>query len=198
MATITFSVPHQHQEVQEAHPPPALGVIRSHAEYELTLRGVAASGLLPGVVGGTSVVGAFGSNGVRWTLALTYLPESKRRGVAYGSTAVSSGLCADAVRSPSLTTSLCGEFALGAIHTVVYDLVPLRPGDQWTAAAAVGPQVGWHRWAPLFVELGVSAWVGLLRPRFSVVSADSTRSTTDFQSRLVSGTGFIGMGVATP
>jgi len=135
---------------------------------------------------------------VRPTLALIYLPEKRRNGFAYGLAAVSSGLCVDTVRSRPLVTSLCGEFALGAIHAVVYELEPVNPGDRLTAAVGLGPKLGWHAWAPLFFEVGVSGWIGLVRPKFSVFSADFTRSTTEFQSHLVSVSGFVGLGVATP
>ena len=188
-----FTAPYQHPNTYELWQP------NSHPyQYELTMRGVLAAGSLPGVAGGASVAGAFGRDGVRPTLALLYLPETRRNGFAYGLTAVSSGVCVDAVRSRLLGTSLCGEFALGAIHAVVYRLEPLNPGDRWTAAVGLGPKLGWHAWAPLFFEVGASAWIGLVRPKFSVYSADYTNSTTEFQSRAVSLSGFFGLGVATP
>ncbi len=194
----TFSAPYRHPNTYETRPPMALEARWNHYQSEVTLRGVAAAGLLPGFAGGTSVAGAFGRSGARLTLALLYLPESKRNGFAYGLAAVSSGLCVDVARSRLLATGLCGEFALGAIHAVVYRLEPLHPGDRLTAAVGFGPKIGWHAWAPLFFEVGVSTWVGLVQPKFSILGADSTHSTTEFQSRLVSGTGFVGVGVATP
>ena len=197
-SALPATVPERHPHPYPAPAPQDLGVTRHHYQYELTLRGVAAAGVLPGVAGGTMVAGAFGRDGTRATLALVYLPETRRNEFAFGLAAVSSGLCVDVARSRRLAAGLCGELALGAIHAVVYRLEPLQPGDRLTAAVGFGPKIGWHAWAPLFFEVGVSGWVGLVRPDFSILSGDSKHSTTEFQSRLVSGTGFVGVGVATP
>ena len=194
-----FSVPDQHPHEIQAPTVTNSGVNRDPYQYELTLRAVGATGLLPKFAGGTSVAGAFGRDGTRLMLALTYLPESMRDDrFSFGFAAASGGMCGDALRSRLLATTLCGEFVLGAIHSVVrQQLEPLHPGDRLTAAVGLGPKIGWHAWAPLFIEVGVSAWVGLVRPKFTLVNADST-NTTVFQSRAVSGIGFVGVGVTAP
>jgi len=193
-----FTVPYQHPHEVQAPAMIQAGVRRDPYQYELTLRAVGASGLLPRFAGGTTVMGAFGRNGARLMLALTYLPESTRDArFSFGLAAASGGVCGDTMRSRLVATTLCGEFALGAIHSVVHQLEPLHPGDRLTAAIGLGPKIGWHAWAPLFFEVGVSAWLGLVRPKFTLVNADST-STTVFQSRGLSGIGFVGVGVTAP
>jgi hypothetical protein len=193
-----LSAPDQHPPETQMPNASVLAVDRDPYQYELTLRAVGTSGVLPRFAGGTSVAGSFGRKGARLMLALTYLPESTRdTRFSFGFAAASGGGCGDIVRLRLLATSVCGEFALGAIHSVVHQLEPLHPGDRLTAAIGLGPKIGWHAWAPLFFEVGASAWVGLVRPKFSLVDADSSR-TTVFQSQAVWGTGFVGVGVTAP
>lgn len=167
---------------------------KSRYEYELTLRGLVAAGLLPGLAPGVGVAGAFGAKGLRLTLGLSFLPETKLDdGYSFGLSAASAGFCADAFRSGPLSASLCGELIAGAMHAVVYRLEPLHPGDYAFAALGVGPKLGLHAFSPFFIEGGFSAALDFLRPTFAIRSA-----STVFVSSLVSGIGYIGLGVAVP
>jgi len=196
-ASSAFSVP-QHPHETGAPAAAFLRAYRNPYQYELTLRATGTTGILPTFAGGTSVAGAFGRDGTRLMVALTYLPESTSDArFSFGFAAASGGVCGDITRQRLLATTVCGEFSLGAIHSVVHQLEPLNPGDRLTAAVGLGPKIGWRAWAPLFLEVGVSAWVGLVRPKFAIINADSTR-TTVFQSQAVSGLGFVGVGVTAP
>jgi len=167
---------------------------KSRYEYELTLRGLIAAGLLPGVAPGMGVAGAFGANGLRLTLGLSFLPETKLDdGFSFGLTAASAGFCADVIRTGLISASLCGELIAGAMHAVVYRLEPLRPGDYAFAALGVGPKVGLHVSSPFFIEGGVVAAFDFLRPKFAIHNGG-----TVFESSLLGGIGYIGVGVAVP
>jgi hypothetical protein len=168
---------------------------KSRYEYELTLRGLIAEGLLPGLAPGTGVVGAFGAKGLKLTLGLSFLPETKKGdGFSFGLSAISAGFCGDVLRSGPVSASLCSELIAGAMHAVVYQLEPLHPGDHAFAALGIGPKIGLHTFSPFFIEGGVTAAINFVRPRFAVLGD----SSPVFESSLVGGLGFIGVGVAVP
>ena len=178
-----------------AAPPQNASCDKSRYEYELTLRGLVAAGLLPGLAPGAGVAGAFGSKGIRLTLGLTYLPETKLDdGFAFGLSAVSAGLCADALRSGVFSVSACGELFAGAMHAVVYKLEPLQPGDRAFAALGVGPKLGLRAFSSFFIEAGVNAAIDFLRPQFAIRGVEQPK----FESSLVGGIGYLGVGVSTP
>ncbi len=131
------------QRLASVLPMQTAGSEKSHYEYELTLRGLLAAGLLPGLAPGVGVAGAFGAKGLRLTLGLSFLPEVKQGdGFSFGLSAISAGFCGDALRSGPVSASLCGELIMGAMHAVVYRLEPLHPGDHAFAALGIGPKVG--------------------------------------------------------
>lgn len=167
---------------------------KSSYDYELSLRGLATSGLIPGVAPGIALWGAFGQRGIRLSLGLSYLPESKLNGFSFGLTTASLGLCADVFRSKVVAASVCGALEVGAIHAVILQqLAPLHPGDHPFAALDFGPKVGWRGWAPFFVEVGANATIGFDRPIFEIRGESPV-----FQSKLPSGVGFVGVGVVSP
>jgi hypothetical protein len=168
---------------------------RPRYDYALTVRSLAAAGLLPGLAPGVAVAGAFGSRGVQLTLGLSYLPEkSLDKRFSFGLTTASVGVCADVLRSQFATGSLCGELQVGAMHAVVYQLAPVQPGDQWFGAVGAGPKIGWHAWAPFFIEGGVTAALGFFRRQFAISGVEPAV----YETSLLSAVGFIGVGVTSP
>ncbi len=170
---------------------------KTRYQYELTLRGLGAAGLIPGFAPGVAVAGAFGASGIRLTLGLSYLPETKLDSFAFGLTTAEVGICGDIIRSRLVAGSICGELQVGAIHAVVYQPQPVSPGDQVFVALGLGPKMGWHAWAPFFIEGGVTAVLGLRRPQFDIHEDVGARKFV-FQSQPVSGVGFVGVGVTAP
>jgi hypothetical protein len=166
---------------------------RPNYAYEMSLLGLSAAGLLPGVAPGIAVEGAFGGSGPRLVLGLAYFPETALNSqFSFGLTTVNAGLCGDIVKSTRVSGSLCGDVEAGAMHAVVRQLVPLHPGDRMFLALGLGPRLGWHAWAPLFFQGGVAARIGLVRPEFAVKG----EASQVFESRAVSGVAFVGVGIS--
>jgi hypothetical protein len=100
------------------------------------------------------------------------LPETRiaPRGhsFAFGLAALELSGCADLVRHTRMIVSGCGGVSIGVVHSVVYDLLPVQPGDHiWAGASAEA------RWritliAPVAVEIGAGALVPLTRYQFLV------------------------------
>jgi hypothetical protein len=162
--------------------------------YELSLLGLSASGLLPGLAPGVAVLGGIGGSGTRFLLGLAYFPETTLNAqFSFGLTTLNAGLCGDIVNSALVSGSLCGDVEVGAMHAVVRQVVPLHPGDRTFVALGLGPRLGWHVFAPLFLQGGVAAKVGLVRPEFAVKG----EASQVFESHAVSGVAFIGIGIST-
>jgi hypothetical protein len=159
-------------------------------------RGLLAVGVLPGVAPGAQVFGELGSKGVRASLGMTYLPESKTDGGLYGFglTAASVGAVFAWSLGDGLELSALGELEVGAIHAVVYDLEPVDPGDQPWVAGAAGPRLVVSILSPLRLELGASVLVPFIRPSFEARGV----SEPAFQSASVGGLGYVGVGLGTP
>jgi hypothetical protein len=166
------------------------------AHIELTLRGIVAAGLLPGLAPGFAVAGTVGSQNSHAVLGISYFSESSLNPqFAFGLTTLDVGYCHDIVGSNRMAASLCAEVHVGELHSVVTQLVPLHPGDRFYGAASLGPRLGWRAWAPFFIEGGVSAWVPFVRPEFLTLVSGS--DSTVFKSQPVSGVGYLGAGWLT-
>ena len=159
---------------------------------DLSLRGIAAAGLLPKIAPGFAVAGSVGYQNSHAVLGVSYFAESARdRQFAFGLTTLDLGYRHDIVGSSSMAASLSAEVHLGALHSVVTHLEPIHPGDRFFGAASLGPRLVWRAWAPFFIEGGVSAWVAFARPEFAITQGTSPDSSV-FQSTLVSGVGYLG------
>jgi hypothetical protein len=167
---------------------------QTNTEYELTLRGLAAVGLLPEVAPGVAVSSAIGQQRIRFSVGLSYFPEvALDSRFSFGLSTVNAGLCGDLVKARSISAGLCGDLHAGAMHAVVRQLQPLHPGDRMFSALGLGPRLGWRAWAPFFVQGGVTVLVALMRPQFAIQGVD----TPVFEPRPVSAVGFIGVGFVT-
>jgi hypothetical protein len=127
-------------------------------------------------------------------LGVSYFAEAARDArLSFGLTTVDLGYCHDIIQSRHTETGLCAAVHTGSQHAVVNEIQPSHPGDHLFAAASIGPRFGWRAWAPLYIELGASAWVPFVRPQFALAGQE----TPVFQSRSVSGVGYLGVGVTT-
>jgi hypothetical protein len=172
--------------------PPAL----PGAHAALSARGALAVGVLPGVAPGAAVSGELGNQRARATLGMLFLPESRTdSGVAgFGLTA---GMVGGALAWPlarGVELAVFGELEVGAIHAVVHEGEPVRPGDQPWFALGAGPRLAVVPLSPLRLELGLSLVVPLLRPSFEGLGL----AEPVFQSSPVTGRGYIGVGLVTP
>jgi hypothetical protein len=161
-----------------------------------TLRGLVAAGLLPepslGVALSTEVeVARF----MRISIGGLYLPEV-RGGVdfAFGLTAGWVGACFHPLARARVDLSLCGKVLLGAIHSVVFVLEPVQPGDRLWSGAALSAQASLIALGPIAVEVGGEAVAPLVRDRFMVQG----RSGVVFQQPPLGVMAFVGVGVAIP
>jgi hypothetical protein len=125
-----------------------------------------------------------------------YLPETKTSAgdFAFGLTAAWVGGCAQAWGQRRVSIAACAEVLGGAIHAVVYDLVPLHPGDRFWAGASVVAQARWRIVGPLVAELGAQAIVPITRPPYGIAGGGGIV----FQEAPVAGAAFAGLGVSIP
>ena len=161
---------------------------------DLSLRGIAAAGLLPKIAPGFAVAGSVGYQNSHAVLGISYFAESSlNQRYAFGLTTLDLGYLHDIVRSNSMAVSLSAEVHVGAMHSVVTQLESKHPGDRFFGAASLGPRLVWRAWAPLFIEGGVSAWMPFAKPVFWTTDENSPV----FQSKLPSGVGYLGAGWET-
>src|SRR5664280_1069595 len=150
---------------------------------QLTLRGLVAGWLLPGVAPGLGVSGAIGKRVVQITLGISYFPEASRNSqfsqFSFGLTTFDAGFCGNAVNSRWFIAGVCGEVHVGAMHSVVNQGQPVYPGDRPYAALSLGPKIGWRAWAPFYVEGGLSTRASFWRPEFQ----QNSGAETVFESR---------------
>jgi hypothetical protein len=154
-----------------------------------------AAGILPGIVPGAAVFGEMGTERVRGSLGVVYLPEStKDARYAFGLTTGALGVAFAWPVAEGFELSVLGELEVGAIHAVVYELEPVRPGDQLWFAATAGPRLGFSGFSPLRFELGATLVVPFVRPAFEVRGS----AEPVFQSAPVGGFLYFGAGLGTP
>jgi hypothetical protein len=166
------------------------------AHASLVARGVLAAGVLPNIAPGAAVFGELGSARARVTLGMLYLPESATDdGVAgFGLTAGAIGGALAWPVARGVELSALAELELGAVHAVVYELEPVRPGDRPWVALGAGPRLLIAVFPPLRLELGASLVVPFIRPSFEARGV----SEPVFQSSPLAGLGFIGVGLGLP
>jgi hypothetical protein len=171
--------------IEPACPAPSLW------KTELTLRGMAAAGLLPGIAPGMAVAGSVGQKHSHVVLGFSYFPETSYNAeFSFGLTTLDLGYCHDVAQSRGLVASLCAEVHGGAQHPVIRQLVPVEPGEQYLAAVSLGPKLSWHEWAPFIIDAGVSAWWVFAHPGFTMKGANSPF----FESQAISGVAYLGLG----
>jgi hypothetical protein len=111
----------------------------------LDVRALLSDRLLPGIAPGFGLEAQIAVHQrLNAVIALDHWPERKRAAIgsrfAFGLTTGTLGLCVETLRGLALGLALCGSMQLGAIHAVVYELTPVRPGERFWAAAALKAQ----------------------------------------------------------
>jgi hypothetical protein len=98
------------------------------------------------------------------------LPEQRTGDGRYGFglSAGGVGACVDVLASKRFELAPCATALLGEIHSVVYALVPTSPGDRFWGGVAAIARVRARVLSPLFVELGLGAWIPAVRYQFDV------------------------------
>jgi hypothetical protein len=127
-------------------------------------------------------------------LGISYFAEAAQNTrFAIGLSTIDLGYCHDLLQSQRAEAGLCAGAHVGSQHVVVSELRATHPGDHFFGAASFGPRFGWRAWAPLYLELGASAWLPFVRPQFALAGQE----TPIFQAHTVSGVGYLGIGVTT-
>jgi hypothetical protein len=165
----------------------------------LTLRGVVAGGLLPGASPGVSLaVDLPVYRALHGTTGVLFLPETKSSDdrFAFGLTAAWLGPCAELVRGRRGALLACAKLELGAIHSVVYELVPTpEAGERFWASGSFSLEGRLRLVGPLVAEAGAELFIPIPRQRFSIVGQEANPVFTE---SAVGGAGFVGLGVTIP
>lgn len=167
--------------------PPALAV-------QASLRALGAAGLLPNLAPGFGTNAALVFSRVHFAAGLSYFPEQVTGDFSFGLSAAHLGACVRTNPFGALTPSLCAQLQAGAMHAVVRELEPLRPGDHAWAAVGLGPELSIRPVGPLLVEASVLGLVPVVRPRFAVRG----HAESVFQSSRLGGVVSVGVGIVAP
>jgi hypothetical protein len=176
--------------------------LRSSETGLIMPRALVAFGLLPAASVGVALAADVPVvRAVRATAGLFYLPEvrTQARDFGFGLTAGWLGACVEPWHGPwrgepLVALSFCGGFLVGAIHSVVYALVPTEPGDRMWSGASLSAQARIRLIGPLVAELGAELVAPLIRHQFIVQGQQGSV----FQEQSVAGLGFAGIGASIP
>ncbi len=157
-----------------APPPPAL-VIGRRVEVpapgvpaSLSLRGGVSVGATP--IAPTVMVAFRSRHAGPWhvTAGALYTPIAPVDDgtTGFGLTALFGGACWGALGA--LRIGACAGVQAGALHSVVYGLTPIAPGDRLWLGAFVEGALRWRVAGPVFVEGALRAAVALYQQRYSV------------------------------
>ena len=162
----------------------------------LAARFVFGVGILPSFSPGAAAVGEVGAPRVRGSFGVVYFPEvtTSDERYAFGLTTGFLGAVFAWPVASGVELSGTAELEIGAIHAVVFESVPVDPGEEWWVAGALGPRLGFLGLSPLRLELGVSMVVPLARPSFKVRGI----AEPVFQSAPVGGFAYAGLGFGLP
>lgn len=174
------------------HPPAAREVGAA-----VEVRAVGLLGLLPGLTPGVALAGEpFVRGRLRLLLAGLYAPETRtdRFGArfAFGLSAFTAAGCVDVAVWNGGAVAGCAGVALGAVHSVVFDLLPYAPGDRLWAGVQASARLTVRIVRPLVAVAGVDAWALPLRARFHL----ERREDVVFEQGAFALTGHFGLGVS--
>jgi hypothetical protein len=179
-----------------APPPPPPPV----TPVTVSLRGQVSGGLVPDASPGVGL--AFGVRpSARWGFAASAwytAPQTARRGVGdfeLGLTRGTLALTFDAVSGKHARLILAVGPSLGAFHLAIREPVPVTdPGDFWFASAELAASLQLAVSKAVFLDLGVSSLIPLLRQQFSV----REQNEPVWEQPLVAGTAHAGLGLRFP
>jgi hypothetical protein len=160
-------------------------------------RGLVTSGLLPATSFGAELGGELPLvSALRLSLSMSYFPEvqSADGRFGFGVSAGGFGLCYAVLERSRAAAALCGEVQAGAIHVVVFDLEPVKPGERLWVSTRFGPRLAVSVAGPLELELGAYAVFPLIRHQFAIEGV----SEPFFQSSAVSLLASAGLAVSIP
>jgi len=125
-----------------------------------------------------------------------FLPEQKLAGggFGFGLTAAWLGPCLEPVRGSRGALGACAKLSFGAIHSVVYTLVPTAPGDVFWAGGSFSLEGRLRLVGPLVAEAGAELLLPITQQAFSIKG----QTSSVFQQTAVAGLGFVGLGVSLP
>ncbi|WP_438036528.1 hypothetical protein [Sorangium sp. So ce204] len=164
----------------------------------VTLRGLAATGILP-VVGPGVAWSAEWSVAPHWTITsgMLWLPEQRAAApaVAFGLTVGWLGVCAEALRTGRLSLGACVQLLGGAVHAVIHEhpsVLPVDPGARLWVSPGVGTRLAVRVVGPLRLETGIDLDFPLTRYRFQLQGYPRPA----FEQPVIAGALFGGAGIA--
>jgi len=156
------------------------------------------TGLVPQVAP-AAMLGFAGTTTVHPRVLAVLVPGTKTDDgiVAFGITAADVGVCARIASPPNdefASIAACGSVMVGVIHSYVYGLQPVTPGDRPWVAASTGVDGSLRLFGPLRVVFGVEAIWPITRHRFLAEG----RTEPLFRQSFVTILGSLGLGIAFP
>ena len=137
-----------------------------------------------------------------WGLRISagFLPEQRRSvpggEVAFGLTFGAVGVCYDARVRRQVTLGACGSVMAGAFHTVVFDPIPVDPGQRLWAAASAGLRLELWPWSNAGIDAGAELFVPFARHEYVIARASPGSSPSSvFAEPAVGFLGRLGMGL---
>jgi hypothetical protein len=134
---------------------------------------VEALGILPRAALGAALSGRVPvAEQASFFASLTFLPEQRRTDagaeMAFGATFGTLSGCYDSKNVARLRLSACASVLLGALHVIVWNPTPVRPGASLFSAASVGVRSDWMPVRPLHLLVSVDGFVPFERHTFVV------------------------------
>jgi hypothetical protein len=170
---------------------------RGTESIALTFRGLVAAGLLPGASPGIALSADVPTyRALHGSAGVLFLPERKdpTGGFGFGLTAAWLGPCVEPLRGSRGALAACAKLSLGAIHSLVYKLVPTAPGDVFWAGGSLLLEGRLRIVGPLVAEAGAELFFPITQEAFSIQG----QPTNVFQENTAAGLGFVGLGVSVP
>jgi hypothetical protein len=127
---------------------------------------------------------------------MLFLPERKDStgGFGFGLTTAWLGPCVEPASGQRGALVGCAKLSLGAIHSLVYTLVPTAPGDAFWASGSLSFEGRLRIVGPLVVEAGGELVFPITQQAFFVLG----QATPIYKEAAAAALGFIGLGVSIP
>jgi hypothetical protein len=159
---------------------------------------VGALGVLPRAALGAALSGRVPvAEHASFLASLTWLPEQKTTGTsaetAFGATFGGLSGCYDTKNVARFRFSACASVLLGALHVIVWDPTPVRPGASFWSAGSLGLRADFMLARPLHLLVGVDGFVPFKRHTYVVDDAGGVE--TAFEQPAWGGLVSAGLGV---